>query len=707
MTIDMAQFHEVFFDESFEGLDIMESGLLEMDPGSVDPEQINSIFRAAHSIKGGSGTFGFTNIADFTHVMETLLDEMRDGRRQVSTDAVNVLLASVDVLREMLTATRNKTEMDAALVEEQQNELNRLLNEGDGSADADETTSTTSSVLLDDPEVVGWHVVFRPHPHMMRTGNDPLRLLRELTCLGELKADSDISQIPPLSEFEPEDCYMSWDLHLSGAVTHEQVTDIFDWVEDDCDLVIMPIHGKQSAAAIVAVNEEVKPQAITTIEQKVEAVPPPEERQTDDRRAATERRGTSNNSGGAKPSGGSSSIRVDISKIDSLINMVGELVITQSMLSLLGEDFEISQIERLREGLGQLERHTREMQESVMQIRMLPISFTFSRFPRLVHDLSSKMGKKIELKLSGESTEVDKTVIEKIGDPLVHLVRNSLDHGIEIPEDRLAAGKPEMGTVELNASQRGGNIIIEVKDDGKGLNRDVLLNKAIERGLVSADANLTDQQVYELIFAAGFSTAETVSDVSGRGVGMDVVRRNINELGGSIEIQSELGKGSSFIIRLPLTLAILDGQTISVGDETYIIPLVSIIESIQIKEDMINMLAGKGETFKLREEYLPIVRLHEVLGVENAKAKNISEGLLVVVEGEGRGRRCGLFVDDLLGQQQVVIKSLEANYRKIRGLSGATILGDGSVALILDIPGLIRLAAKGSDHGGYDTRKTA
>jgi len=284
-------------------------------------------------------------------------------------------------------------------------------------------------------------------------------------------------------------------------------------------------------------------------------------------------------------------------------------------------------------------------------------------------------------------------------------VRNSLDHGIEMPEDRVAAGKPELGTVELNASHRGGNIIIEIKDDGKGLNKEVLLDKAIERGLVSSDAILTDQQIYELIFAAGFSTAETVSDVSGRGVGMDVVRRNINELGGGIEIHSEIGVGSSFVIRLPLTLAILDGQTVSVGSETYIVPLVSIIESIQIKEDMVNMLAGKGETFKLRDEYLPIVRLHEVLGIKDAKAKEINEGLLVVVEGEGR--RCGLFVDDLLGQQQVVIKSLEANYRKIHGLSGATILGDGSVALILDIPGLIRMAGSAPVDVGVDNRKTA
>jgi len=325
-----------------------------------------------------------------------------------------------------------------------------------------------------------------------------------------------------------------------------------------------------------------------------------------------------------------------------------------------------------------------------MNIRMMPISFVFSRFPRLAHDLSSKLNKKIELKLVGEHTEVDKTVVELISDPLVHLVRNSLDHGIEMPADRVAAGKPETGTVTLEAYHRGGNIVIEVKDDGKGLNKDSLRQKAIEKGLIEESTILTDKQTYELIFMAGFSTAEQLTDVSGRGVGMDVVRRNIQALGGSIEIISELGVGSTMAIHLPLTLAILDGQSIAVGDATYIVPLGSIVESVKITDDMVNRVAGKGETFRLRNEYLPIVRMHEIFHVESAKATNLMDGLLVVVEGQGV--RCGLFVDDLLGQQQVVIKSLEANYRRVEGVSSATILGDGSVALILDIPGLVRLS---------------
>jgi two-component system chemotaxis sensor kinase CheA len=362
------------------------------------------------------------------------------------------------------------------------------------------------------------------------------------------------------------------------------------------------------------------------------------------------------------------------------------------MLSLLGEEFSIEKLDRLQDGLVQLERHTRELQESVMLIRMLPISFSFSRFPRLVRDLSANLGKKIELVMSGENTEIDKTLIEKIGDPLVHLVRNSIDHGIELPAERLKAGKPETGTIKLNAFHKGGNIVIEIVDDGNGIDPKAVLNKAVEKGLVPAGANLTSQQINDLIFQPGFSTAKKITDVSGRGVGMDVVRKNITSLGGAVEIQSTHGKGSTFTIRLPLTLAILDGQTVIVGNEIYIIPLVSIVESIQIKSEIINKVAGKGETFKLRDEYIPIVRLSSVFGIQNAKAKKLEEGLLVVVEADRKP--CGLFVDDLLSQQQVVIKSLEQNYQRVDGVSGATILGDGSVALILDIPGLLRMSVR-------------
>ncbi len=675
MSIDMEQFHQVFFEESFEGLDIMESGLLNMDPGAADPEEINSIFRAAHSIKGGGGTFGFNHISSFTHIMETLLDEMRDGRRPVTSETVNVLLSSVDVLREMLTATSNGEDHDEEQANIQQVALNKILNgEVVTSSPDSEMSSETSEATSNAGKNLGWHIVFRPLPHMLRTGNDSLRIIRELDELGDLKITCDLSALPSLDEYEPEDSYLSWDIYLHGEISRDAVDEVFSWVDDDCELAVMELVD-ETAPQVVEAEEVEKPTLVPAVENK---------RSGEDRRKKEPRKAAGSTS---------SSIRVDIQKIDTLINMVGELVITQSMLSMLGEDAENrdgDREERMRDGLAQLERHTRELQESVMQIRMVPISFTFSRFPRLVHDLSTKMGKKIELKMTGENTEVDKTVIEKIGDPLVHLVRNSLDHGLEMPDERVAAGKPELGTVQLSACHKGGNIVIEIRDDGRGLNRDRILSKAIENGLVPEDHTLSDREIYELIFMPGFSTADVVSDVSGRGVGMDVVRRNINELGGGIEIESTPGKGSAIIIRLPLTLAILDGQTIVVGDETYIVPLVSIVESIQVRDERINRVAGRGETFKLRDEYLPVVRLHEVFDVANPKAKELNEGLLVVVEGEGRN--CGLFVDDLLGQQQVVIKSLEANYGKVDGISGATILGDGSVALILDIQGLMRLA---------------
>ena len=688
MSIDMAQFHQVFFEESFEGLDIMESGLLEMQPGEPDSEEINSIFRAAHSIKGGAGTFGFNDVAGFTHIMETLLDEMRDGRRDVTTEAIEALLRSVDVLRDMLTACQDGEETDQQRVQQLQGELEKILASGGQSAAQDETGTVDEAPARGEEVITGWKIVFNPHEDILRSGNDPYRIIRELSELGEVEVGCDLDQLPELAEYDTENFYLSWEIKLNEAVEQQVINDIFDWVEDECDIAIVPIVSEPASSGQTT-------EAVAGALQEVEQVPDRRQndrRSDDDRRAPTDRRAGDRRKSSAAAKSGGGSIRVDTAKIDSLINMVGELVITQSMLGMLGEDFDMSRVEKLNEGLGQLERHTRELQESVMQIRMLPISFTFSRFPRLVHDLSTKMGKNIELEMIGEDTEVDKTVIEKIGDPLVHLVRNSLDHGIEMPGDRLAAGKPETGKIQLIASHKGGNIVIEIRDDGRGLNRDKILDKALEKGVVSDAANLTDKQIYELIFEPGFSTADQVSDVSGRGVGMDVVRRNINELGGGIEIESTPGEGSAIIIRLPLTLAILDGQSVTVGDETYIVPLVSIIESIQVKSEMANLVAGKGETFKLRDEYLPVIRMHEVFGVENPKTTALTEGLLVVVEGDGG--KCGLFVDDLLGQHQVVIKSLETNYGKVDGTSGATILGDGSVALILDIPDLMRLSRK-------------
>jgi len=484
-----------------------------------------------------------------------------------------------------------------------------------------------------------------------------LRLFAELEDLGELKTTVNAEKLPEFTELEVDECFLSWSFELITSVEQGEISAIFDWVEDECDL---DIQCKQ---------EEVKSEKSVEV-----ATPVPATTEVAEKKSKPKEQ---------------SSIRVGIDKVDSLINMVGELVITQSMLGQLGKDFDMSRVERLVDGLAQLERNTRELQENVMRIRMLPISFAFNRFPRLVHDLNRQLNKQINLKISGESTELDKTVMEKIVDPLVHLVRNSVDHGIEMPDERVANGKPAQGEVHLNAYHKGGNIVIDITDDGAGLNVERIRAKAIEKGVVASDAELSDEQIHDLIFEPGFSTAEEVSDVSGRGVGMDVVRRNIRELSGAIEVKSEVGKGSTFTIRLPLTLAIMDGQLIKVGSDTFIIPLVSIIESLQIKKSQLNAIAGKAELYNLRADYIEVIRLYHAFGIE-ADNKELEDGLLVVVEAEGR--KVGLLVDDLLDQQQVVIKSLETNFKKVEGMSGATILGDGTVAMILDIQGLINLA---------------
>jgi len=701
MSIDMSQFHQVFFEECFEGLEAMESGLLTLDMGDIDSEVINTIFRGAHSIKGGSGTFGFTVVAEYTHIMETLLDEMRDGRRKVTQPAVDVLLGSVDCLREMLTAIQNEQEVNSASVGKHKAALEVVLNGGtipvESALPVEQQITTDEipvnvSLNIDEEELTifeeqGWKIAFCPYLDLLKTGNDPVRLFRELNELGELTTIVNIQDVPGFYELDPEECNISWDLKVIGDISDDEIREIFNWVEGDCEMDIQPLSkAKKLPPAIKETSPEPAVVPSNNPAQKSAEIKP---------KAATETKKTDpqdSENEAAKTTAKASSIRVDTDKIDTLINMVGEVVITQSMLGLVGENFTMDKVGQLKRGLAQLERHTRDLQQSVMNIRMLPISFVFSRFPRLVHDISSKLDKKIVLKLVGENTEVDKAVVELINDPLVHLIRNSLDHGIEMPVDRVAAGKPETGTIELKAYHRGGHIVIEIIDDGRGLDKDKLLAKAIEKGLIEESNLLTEKQIFELIFMPGFSTAEQLTDISGRGVGMDVVRRNIQSLGGNIEIISELGKGTTIAIHLPLTLAILDGQSVAVGDETYIVPLVSIIESINITERMLNKVAGKGETFRLRNEYLPVIRMRNIFNVHSGNPTKSKEGVLVVVEGQGE--QCCLLVDELLGQQQVVIKSLEANYRRVEGVSGATILGDGSVALILDVPGLVRFSTR-------------
>jgi two-component system chemotaxis sensor kinase CheA len=674
MALDLAQFHDAFFDESFEALDTMEAALLKLNVGAPEPEVINTIFRVAHSIKGGSATFGFAEVASFTHSCETLLDELRGNRMQVTRYITDLLLKSVDIMRDMLRAVQHKSPIDAQRVADLQFDLELAIVQKSAPAAAAPAPSAPPVEAAPARAATEhrWRIHFKPYPQLFAHGNDPLRMLRELAELGDLEVVVSAKNLPALHDLDPESCYLAWELTVDTDATREVIDQVFDWAEGDCEL---QIRDQNTAAPVASAKPAIAPGVVVAETKTPEAA----------QRSAMElvdapKQGL----------GDGSSIRVSTEKIDELMNTVGELVITQSMLTQLGAKLVGGPAVQLRAGLAQLERNVRELQESVMRVRMLPISFVFSRFPRMIRDLSQRLGKQVELKVTGDQTELDKTVLEKIGDPLVHLVRNSVDHGIEMPQARVAAGKPHAGVISLEAYHKGGCIVVEVCDDGGGLQRDRILAKARERGLIGADEELSDEQINDLIFMAGFSTADQATDISGRGVGMDVVRRNIKELGGSIDVRSTTGRGSRFIITLPLTLAIVDGQSVSVGSETYIVPLITIIESLQLRPDAVSRIAGHQEVFWFRDGYVPIVRLHEIFGVRQ-RAANLHEGLIMVVEGDGR--RVGLFVDDLLGQQQVVIKSLETNFRRVDGVSGATILGDGAVALILDVPGLIRVAA--------------
>jgi two-component system, chemotaxis family, sensor kinase CheA len=678
MTLDLAQFHETFFAESNEALDSMEAALLKLSAGDADLDLINTIFRVAHSIKGGSATFGFSDVAAFTHTLETLLDQMRGGKRAVDSGLVDTLLRSGDMMREMLAATQMKQPLDAEKVAALHAEIELIMASGSGGAAVPAGKPAAAPAVLEPADArSGWRIHFVPGPKLLRNGNDPLRLLRELATLAPCEVRVDAKWVPPLAELDPEECRLSWRIELNGAVEESALKSVFDWVDGECDL---NLEAFGPAAVAVAAEPPPAPVPAPITAPPVTAAPPP---------AAVEAKPSA---AAAPPAasqaaaGDGGSIRVSIEKVDELLNSVGELVITQSVLSQLAAPLEGRDAEELRSALGQLERHMRALQESVMRVRMLPISVVFNRFPRLVRDLGQKLGKKIELRLTGDTTELDKTVLEKIGDPLVHLVRNAMDHGIEMPEARIAAGKSAHGVIELNAYHKGGNVVVEVIDDGGGLKRDKILAKARERGLVGPDEELSEERVYNLIFAPGFSTADVVSDVSGRGVGMDVVKRNINELGGHVQIHSTPGKGSTVRIRLPLTLAILDGQLARVGSEVYVVPIVSIVETIQVRQEQVSSIAARAQVFRLRDDYLPIVRLYDLFGVE-PQYTELLDGLLMIVEADGK--RVGLFVDELMSQQQVVIKSLETNFRPVLGLAGATMLGDGRVALILDIPGVI------------------
>ena len=663
--MDITRFHAAFFEESREGLDAMESGLLALEGASGDDETIHVIFRAAHSIKGGAATFGFTAVTDLTHLLETLLDEARSGRRGLDSTAIGALLASVDVLHGLLGACEHGSPVDHAALAQARAGLDRLLAGGAGAAPA---TTTTPEPAVAAAPAGDWRIGFVPAASMFMTGNDPLRILRELASLGELGATCRDAGLPPFTQIDPLQAYLAWDLTLPAAVPRAAIDEAFAWVDGECELSI------QAAGA------------------DAPAEPAPAETVAVDAAIADGSTPDGSTPAGRRTSDADNSIRVAVAKVDALINLMGELVITQSMLRQHSESLDPVANEALLAGLDQLARNTRDLQESVMGVRMLPVEFAFSRFPRMVRDLATRLDKKVHLRTSGEQAELDKGVIEKIVDPLVHLVRNAIDHGLETPAERRAAGKDETGTLTLSAAHQGGHIVIEIGDDGRGLDRERILRKAAERGLTVVD-NPSDAQVWDLVFAPGFSTVETLTDLSGRGVGMDVVKKNIAALGGQVEIRSQPGRGTTVSIRLPLTLAIIDGMSVAVGDEVFIVPLGMVVESLQLADADVHMIAGDTRVLHVRGDYVPLLNLARQYGLPAAtRAAGTPPPTPIAVLVESDGRRLALEVDELLGQQQVVVKNLESNYRRVTGVSGATILGDGRVALIIDPAGLSQAA---------------
>ncbi|MEE4463192.1 chemotaxis protein CheA [Azotobacter chroococcum] len=681
--MDITDFYDTFFEEAAELLEDMERHLLELDIESPDPEQLNAIFRAAHSIKGGAGTFGFDVLQRTTHIFENILDHLRRGELKLRRDIVDTFLETKDMLQDQLAAYRNGSEPDPEAFARicqtlQQMALEELGKQGpEVAAPTLAPTPVAEPAPAPEPEAVG--------APAGEEGAERLRVVllgvaekdREL-LIGELgHFGSILGQTGDVQRYEVE---------LATGESADDIEAVLCFVVEPEQLEIQVLAAAPSKAAVAAARDEAPPAEERTAPAAL-AVPPAPSTAPAPAAAAPQPGPAASGKPPANGNGESTSLRVPVAKVDQIINLVGELVITQSMLDQMLGRLDGAMHSELVNGIALLQRNARDLQEAVMSIRMVPMDFVFSRFPRQVHDLAAKLGKEVELVTVGKSTELDKSLVERIVDPLNHLVRNSLDHGIESPEVREAAGKPRTGRLTLSAQHQGGNILIDVIDDGAGLNRDRLLAKARSNGLAVSDS-MSDDEVWQLIFAPGFSTAEVVSDVSGRGVGMDVVKRNIQSLGGHVQILSRQGQGTTTRIVLPLTLAILDGMSIRAGEEIFILPLNAVIESLQPRSEDIYAMAGTDQLLKVRDGYLPLLPLHQVFGIPGARTRP-SECIAVIVQGEGT--RCALLVDELVGQQQVVVKNLETNYRKVPGVSAATILGDGSVSLILDIADLQRL----------------
>lgn len=706
---DLAEFKQTYFQECEELLIDLESQLTALQDGETDDEILNAAFRAIHSIKGGAGAFGFAQLVAFSHVFETVLDQMRSHQLDTSSANVALLIRAGDILADLVAAAQNDENLpddfggdllaslhELAGTEADQDDDDDFFDEIDfGSSDQPEGPKAVSDQEGAAP-ARQVDIAFAPTPELFHRANDPLFIIRELRSLGTLEITVDATSLPSLEDMDVDGSYLTWRFNLTTTASKEDVKAVFEFVLDDCILDVEDSADKAPSGEPDAKVVEQKP----SVAKKADPAPKPTTSPPTESEPARQSTAKS-----AVEKKAPASIRVDLERIDRLVNMVGELVITQAMLSEQIGQLSIDQHAGLLHGVETLSLQMRELQESVMSIRAQPVKSVFSRMTRLVRELSCSLNKEAKLVITGENTEVDKTVIEELSDPLTHMIRNSMDHGLETPEEREQAGKAREGTIHLVAEHRSGKIVISVSDDGRGINRDKVLDKAVTKGLVPPNVRPSDEEIDNLILLPGFSTADQVSNVSGRGVGMDVVVRKIQNMGGRIGITSVPGQSSKFSLTLPLTLAVLDGMIIRVGHENYIIPITSIVESLRPSGSAIHQLAGGGDVLSLRGGFIKVIDLVNLFGL-GSLSKQVSDKLIIVVE-TGASGPIGLMVDELVGQQQVVIKSLEANYRRVDGVAGATILGNGMVAMILDVDGINAMSQNGchlaTDHAALET----
>ena len=697
----MDELKKTFFEESAEQLEAMETGLTDLREDSSSDDTINAVFRAVHSIKGGAGIFGFERLVEFAHVFETVLDAIRHGSLAAAPDIIDVLFTANDLLADLVESARSEVDLPASHESDSRTALEQLINKGSAGSSSEENETEAAPAdfdgfdftpvrvdSFDTPEgnlaERTYTIAFRPKPALLTGNKDLLVLLRELRALGALELNAQADALPRLSEFAPDQVYVGWQGTLRTQSARQDIEEIFRPVLNECELEITelgspPIVADVDKASVVNVpglNQTDKVAAVP-VEAGNDSAPVHDAVSDEASEAAKEARA------GSASKASNTTIRVDLDRIDRVVNMVGELVIAQARMSQIVQDLPEETTNQLWKTLDEVTHHTRELKNSVMAMRAQPVKSVFQRMTRLVREVSAKTSKKVHLDMTGENTEVDKTIIERLSDPLIHIIRNSIDHGIETPAERLARGKSETGTVRLSADQRGGRIVIEVSDDGAGINSERVLKKAREKGLVDPNATLSEDEVNNLIFLPGFSTADVVSDISGRGVGMDVVRRNIQDLGGRITLKSVAGRGMTIQLALPLTLAVMDGMIIRVGYETFVMPISAIVECLRPNRSDVRNLVGTHGTLQLRGNIVPLVHLGGLLQVE-ASTKVASDGVVIIIEASD-STRLGLVIDELCGHQQVVIKSIEENYHSVPGIAAATILGNGRVAFILDV----------------------